>query len=303
MHFAPDERVEQIEQWLEGETFQSLCVDEATNDWVARVEISTSCGVVLIKNRTLDEYPIRDGDTLTVVIVPSTAGTTLGDAEIAVADEALLRTAASSACDAAEPAASASRGAPQPASEASASGGAPQPASEALQLSVASFNFGIDQGMMSGNDLLNSTIPKWAQFVPGIPKWAQSVLQPTKDSVPLDDHPTGWGTRPYRDTPEPQSPTWETVSHLSKTFLDYSLRYTHAEGDEEAPEPDDVGTGARASAAASSEDQSRGKTSTHRTVLQEEMAWRWRIRHTWNRMWWRLLLRHWAQSVLPQSRA
>ena len=70
MHFAPDERVEQIEQWLEGETFQSLCVDEATNDWLARVEISTSCGVILIENRTLDEYPIRDGDTLTVVIVP-----------------------------------------------------------------------------------------------------------------------------------------------------------------------------------------------------------------------------------------
>ncbi len=70
MHFAPDERVQQIEQWLEGETFQSLCVDEATNDWLARVEISTSCGVILIENRTLDEYPIRDGDTLTVVIVP-----------------------------------------------------------------------------------------------------------------------------------------------------------------------------------------------------------------------------------------
>ena len=70
MHFAPDERVEHIEQWLEEETFQSLCVDDATNDWGARVEISTSRGAVLIKNRTLDEYPIRDGDTLTVVIVP-----------------------------------------------------------------------------------------------------------------------------------------------------------------------------------------------------------------------------------------
>ena len=71
MHFAPNERVEQIEQWLEGETFQSLCVDEATNDWVARVEISTSCGVVLCQTRNLDDYPIRDGDTLTVVVVPN----------------------------------------------------------------------------------------------------------------------------------------------------------------------------------------------------------------------------------------
>ena len=70
MQFAPDARLEWIQQWLEEETFQSLCVDEATNDWLARVEISTSCGVILIENRTLDEYPIRDGDTLTVVIVP-----------------------------------------------------------------------------------------------------------------------------------------------------------------------------------------------------------------------------------------
>ena len=70
LHRRPDERVEQIQQWLEEETFESLCVDEATNAWLARVEISTSCGVILIENRTLDEYPIRDGDTLTVVIVP-----------------------------------------------------------------------------------------------------------------------------------------------------------------------------------------------------------------------------------------
>ena len=71
MPFAPNERVEEIEQWLEGETFQSLCVDEATNDWLARVEISTSCGVVLCQTRNLDDYPTRDGDTLTVVVVPN----------------------------------------------------------------------------------------------------------------------------------------------------------------------------------------------------------------------------------------
>ncbi len=48
----------------------TLCVDEATNVWLARVEISTSCGVVLSETRNLDEDPIREGDTLTVVIVP-----------------------------------------------------------------------------------------------------------------------------------------------------------------------------------------------------------------------------------------
>ena len=74
LHRRPDERVEQIQQWLEEETFRSLCVDEATNAWLARVEISTSCGVVLCQTRNLDDYPIRDGDTLTVVIVPEGPG-------------------------------------------------------------------------------------------------------------------------------------------------------------------------------------------------------------------------------------
>ena len=71
LHRRPDERVEQIQQWLEEETFQSLCVDEETNAWLARVEISTSCGVVLCQTRNLDDYPIRDGDTLTVVVLPN----------------------------------------------------------------------------------------------------------------------------------------------------------------------------------------------------------------------------------------
>jgi len=31
---------------------------------------------------------------------------------------------------------------------------------------------------------------------------------------------------------------------------------------------------------------------------QEETAWRWRIRHTWNRIRWRLLLRHWRVRYL-----
>ena len=74
MLFAPDDRVEEIQQELGEETFRSLCVDEATNQRVARVEISTSCGVVLSETRALDEYPIRDGDTLTVVIVPEGPG-------------------------------------------------------------------------------------------------------------------------------------------------------------------------------------------------------------------------------------
>ena len=70
LYIAPDERVEQIQQWLEEETFGSRCVDEETNEWLAHVEISTSCGVVLDERRTLDEYPVCHGDTLTVFVVP-----------------------------------------------------------------------------------------------------------------------------------------------------------------------------------------------------------------------------------------
>ena len=62
--------MEETQQWLEEETFHSRCVDEETNEWLAHVEISTSCGEVLDERRTLDEYPLCDGDTLTVVVVP-----------------------------------------------------------------------------------------------------------------------------------------------------------------------------------------------------------------------------------------
>ena len=64
MYFAPDERVEQIQQWLEEETFRSRCVDEETNEWLAHAEISTSCGMVLDLCRNLYDYPVSDGDTL-----------------------------------------------------------------------------------------------------------------------------------------------------------------------------------------------------------------------------------------------
>ena len=52
------------------ETFRSRCVDEETNEWLAHAEISTSCGMVLIRGHNLNEYPVSDGDTLTVILVP-----------------------------------------------------------------------------------------------------------------------------------------------------------------------------------------------------------------------------------------
>ena len=71
MHFAPDERVEQIQHWLEHDTFRSRCVDEETNECLAHAQISTSCGMVLDQCRNLDDYPVCDGDTLTVIVVPA----------------------------------------------------------------------------------------------------------------------------------------------------------------------------------------------------------------------------------------
>ena len=68
--FGVEERVERIQQWLEEETFRSLCVDEETNQWLARVEISTESGIVLDETRTLDEYHVVDGDKLYVVVIP-----------------------------------------------------------------------------------------------------------------------------------------------------------------------------------------------------------------------------------------
>mgnify|MGYP003323222383 CR=1 FL=1 len=67
--------MEQIEQWLEEETFKSRCVaDEWPRAWTARVEITTQCGIVLDETRTLDEYPVQDGDTLYVTILPMDGG-------------------------------------------------------------------------------------------------------------------------------------------------------------------------------------------------------------------------------------
>ena len=71
MHFRPDEPVEVIQQWLDEETFRSRCVDEETNEWLAHAEISTSCGMVLDLCRNLYDYPVSDGDTLTVILVPA----------------------------------------------------------------------------------------------------------------------------------------------------------------------------------------------------------------------------------------
>ncbi len=69
IHFKPDERVEQIQQWLDEFTFRSRCVDEETNGWLAHAEISTSCGMVLDECHNLDDYPVCDGDTLTVILL------------------------------------------------------------------------------------------------------------------------------------------------------------------------------------------------------------------------------------------
>ena len=55
---------------LEEETFRSVCFDETMDDLLAHVEILPSCGMVLDRCRNLGEYPVCDGDTLTVVVVP-----------------------------------------------------------------------------------------------------------------------------------------------------------------------------------------------------------------------------------------
>ena len=71
MHVARDEQVEHIQAWLEEKTFRSRCFDEETNEWLAHVEISTSSGRVLDQWRNLDDYLLRDGGTLTVILVPA----------------------------------------------------------------------------------------------------------------------------------------------------------------------------------------------------------------------------------------
>ena len=66
----PHERMEQLSQWLEEETFRDRCFEEETNERLAHVEILTSCGMVIDHCRYHDELPVRDGDTLHVVVVP-----------------------------------------------------------------------------------------------------------------------------------------------------------------------------------------------------------------------------------------
>ena len=70
MPFAPNERVEKIQQWLEEETFSDRCYDQEANKWLAHVEILTSCGMVLDECSCLDECPVCDGATLTVILMP-----------------------------------------------------------------------------------------------------------------------------------------------------------------------------------------------------------------------------------------
>ena len=67
---VPGTRVEKIQQWLETVPLKSCCVDKETHEWLAHVEISTSCGKLLDLWRNLDEYPVCHGETLTVLVVP-----------------------------------------------------------------------------------------------------------------------------------------------------------------------------------------------------------------------------------------
>lgn len=70
LHWAPKQRVEKIQQCLEEVTFRDRCYDLETKKWVAYVEILTSCGMVLDECSCLDECPVCDGDTLTVILMP-----------------------------------------------------------------------------------------------------------------------------------------------------------------------------------------------------------------------------------------
>ena len=68
-HFPPNLRVKTLQERLEDETFSSRCFDKHTEERLAFVRILTSCGVVLDESHCLIECPVRDGDTLTVVVV------------------------------------------------------------------------------------------------------------------------------------------------------------------------------------------------------------------------------------------
>ena len=68
-HFPLNLRVKTLQERLEDETFSSRCFDKHTEERLAFVRILTSCGVVLDENHCLIECSVRDGDTLTVVVV------------------------------------------------------------------------------------------------------------------------------------------------------------------------------------------------------------------------------------------
>ena len=77
MPAAPTSK-EEIQLRLEEETSRSRCLNEETNEWLARAEISTSSGMDLeiwetekLRRRRLDEYPVIDGETLPVILVPA----------------------------------------------------------------------------------------------------------------------------------------------------------------------------------------------------------------------------------------
>ena len=53
---------------LEEETFSDRCYDHEANKWLAHVEILTSCGMVLDECSYLDECPVCNGATLTVIL-------------------------------------------------------------------------------------------------------------------------------------------------------------------------------------------------------------------------------------------
>ena len=74
----PEEPVEQIKECLEEDLYASRCLHQwialdgvKEVQWKAHVEISTVSGIILCHSRTLDEYPVRDGDTLRVVFIPT----------------------------------------------------------------------------------------------------------------------------------------------------------------------------------------------------------------------------------------
>ena len=111
MHFSPDEWVQQIQWRLQEETFRSRCVDEVTNNRMAHVELLTTCGTVLDPCRNLDEYPVCDGDILTVIVAQRRTVRTKHDSQGAFVTRDLLfcDEAATKQSGASQPQASAKR--------------------------------------------------------------------------------------------------------------------------------------------------------------------------------------------------